>query len=300
MNTQENQRRRLASLLDELAVAEGLNRTAVEGVTLSRVSTASPRGPVVYQPKILIVGQGRKRAYLGGEVYRYDAYNYLVLSVPIPAECETEASPEEPLLLMAIAVEPTMVGEMLLDLDDLPPPPAATPRGIASSPMTEELGGAVIRLLECLRSPLDSRMLGAQTVREIVYRALLGEQGGALRSLASRDEHFARIARVLKHVHAEYARPHSIEDLARQAGMSVAAFHHYFKLVTASSPLQYIKRVRLDQARLLMAHDGHNASTAARAVGYESASQFSREFKRLFGATPLEDAGQTRARLVAG
>jgi AraC-like DNA-binding protein len=166
--------------------------------------------------------------------------------------------------------------------------------------MTEELGGAVIGLLECVKSPLEGRMLGRQTVREIVYRVLLGEQGGALRALANRDDHFARIARVLRQIHADYANPMSVEELARKAGMSVAAFHHYFKLVTASSPLQYLKRIRLDHARRLMAHDGYNAGTAARAVGYESASQFSREFKRLFGVTPVEEAEQTRARLVAG
>jgi AraC-like DNA-binding protein len=193
-----------------------------------------------------------------------------------------------------------MIGEMMLEMDESPAAAFATPRGISSTPMSDELGGAVIRLLECLKSPLDGRMLGRQTVREIVYRVLQGEQGGALRALARRDEHFSRIARVLKYVHAEYARPHSVEELSRKAGMSVAAFHHHFKLVTASSPLQYIKRIRLDQARMLMAHDGYNASTAARAVGYESASQFSREFKRLFGVTPVEDAEQTKARLVAG
>ena len=143
-------------------------------------------------------------------------------------------------------------------------------------------------------------MLGRQTVREIVYRVLRGEQGGSLRALASRDDHFARVARVLKHIHAEYAKPLSAEEMARRAGMSVSAFHHNFKLVTASSPLQYLKRIRLDQARRLMAHDGYNASTAARAVGYESPSQFSREFKRLFGVTPVEEAEHTRARLVAG
>jgi AraC-like DNA-binding protein len=299
MNGQGDNRERLAGLLGEVAVHEGVHRTLVEGVEVARVSHPLPRAPVVYRPKILIVGQGRKRAYLGGEVYRYDAYNYLVLSVPLPAECETEASPEEPLLVLSITVEPAMLGEMLLEMDELTPPAGPTPRGISSTPMGEELGGAVIRLLECLKSPLDSRMLGRQTVREIVYRVLLGEQGGSLRALASRDDHFARIARVLRHVHADYARPLGVEEMARKAGMSVAAFHHYFKLVTASSPLQYLKRIRLDQARLLMAHDGYNASTAARAVGYESASQFSREFKRLFGATPLEEAEHTRARLVA-
>jgi AraC-like DNA-binding protein len=255
---------------------------------------------VVYQPNIVVVGQGRKLGYLGDQVYQYDPFNYLVLSVPLPAECEWEASPEEPLLLVAINVDPSMLGEMLLEMDEPLPPAGPTPRGISTTPMSEELGGAVIRLLECLRSPLDSHMLGQQTVREIVYRVLLGEQGGALRALASRDDHFTRIARVLKLIHAEYAKPLSAEDMARRAGMSVSAFHSNFKLVTASSPLQYLKRIRLDQARRLMAHDGYNAGTAARAVGYESQSQFSREFKRLFGVTPVEEAESTRARLVAG
>jgi AraC-like DNA-binding protein len=131
-------------------------------------------------------------------------------------------------------------------------------------------------------------------------RVLQGEQGGARRALASRDEQFSRIARVLKYVHAEYARPLGVEAMARKAGISVAAFHHYFKLVSASSPLQYLKRILLDHARPLMAHDGYNAGTAAKAVGYESAGQFSREFKRLFGASPIDEAEQTRARLVTG
>jgi len=215
-----------------VAVHEGTQRTLVEGVEVTRISKPVPRAPVVYQPKILIVGQGRKRAYLGGALYRYDAYNYLVLSVPMPAECETEASPEEPLLLMAINVEPTMLGEMMLEMDEPPPPVGSPPRGISTTPMSAELGGAVIRLLECLKSPLDSCILGRQTVREIVYRVLQGEQGGALRALASRDEYFSRIARVLKHVHAEYANPLSVEELARKAGFRIDVRDHALGLVT--------------------------------------------------------------------
>lgn len=164
--------------------------------------------------------------------------------------------------------------------------------------MDPEMAGAVIRLLESLQKTADSRILGRQIVREIVYRVLQSEQGGAIKSLASRDEHFGRIARVLRHIHADYAKPMSIDELAKKAGMSAASFHHYFKVVTSSSPLQYIKRIRLDQAKLLMAHEEHNASSAAQAVGYESASQFSREYKRVYGMTPSEDAEQTRARLV--
>src|SRR5271165_7645246 len=228
MDGQNDTRKRLASLLNEVAVQEGTHRTLVEGVDVTRRSRSSPRTPVVYQPNIVVVGQGRKRGYLGDKVYQYDPFNYLVLSVPLPAECEWTASPEEPLLLVAINVDPTMLGEMLLEMDEPLPPVGPTPLGISTTPMSEELGGAVIRLLECLGSPLDSRILGRQFVREIVYRVLCGEQGGALRALASRDEHFSRIARVLKHVHAEYARPLSVEELARKAGMSVAAFHHNF------------------------------------------------------------------------
>src|SRR3954471_10938639 len=141
---------------------------------------------------------------------------------PRPAECEAEASPEEPILIAAIDVVPAMLGELILEMDELSPPPVGpTPRGLSTTPMGEELVGSVIRLLECLKSPLDSRILGRQMVREIAYRVLLGEQGGSLRALASRDDHFARIARVVKYIHLEHARPLSVEELARRAGMSV-------------------------------------------------------------------------------
>ena len=300
MDGQNENRKRLAYLLDEVAVQEGIQQTPVEGVRVARHSESRPRTPVVYEPMIVVIGQGCKRGYLGDEVYVYDPFNYLVLSVPLPVECEWEASPEKPLLLVTIGVEPTLLGEMLLEMDEHLLPVDRMLRGIATAPLSEELSGAVIRLLECLKCPLDSRILGRQIVREIVYRVLCSEQGGSLRALASRDEHLTRIARVLKDIHTDCAKPFSIDSMAKRAGMSVAAFHQNFKAVTASSPLQYLKRIRLDRARRLMAHDGHNASTAAKAVGYESPSQFSREFKRLFGVTPIEEAEQTRVRLFSG
>ena len=298
MNEHIDACKRLVHLLGEVAVREGFHPTAVDGVRVLRRSEPHPRNPIVYCPNIVIVGQGRKRAYLGDEVYTYDAFNYLVSSVPIPAECETEATLEEPILMVAIDVEPTMIGELILDMDEFSMPAGPTPRGLSTTPMGEELAGAVIRLLECLKAPLDSHILGRHMVREIAYRVLLGEQSGSLRALASRDHHFARIARAMKFIHVKHARPLTVEEMARCAGMSVPAFHHHFKLVTASSPLQYLKRIRLDRARRLMVHDGYNASTAARVVGYESPSQFSREFKRLFGVTPVEEASKARVRLV--
>ena len=301
MDNQASDQERLAGLLGEIATEEGLQPTRIDGVHVFRGSKSVPRAPMVYRPHIIIVGQGRKRAYLGGEVYTYDPANYLVLAVPLPAECDAETDSGKPILMVNIDVDTTMVGEMLLEMGDASSAPAGeTPRGISSTPMTAGLGGAVIRLLECLRCPVDSRLLGRQMVREVVYRVLRGEQGGALSALASRDDHFTRIARVLKCIHSDYAKPLGTEELARRAGMSVSVFHHHFKLVTASSPLQYLKRIRLDRARALMTLDGYNAGSAARAVGYESASQFGREFKRLFGVTPVEEADRARARLVAG
>lgn len=177
------QRTRLAELLDHLAVREGTHPTSVPGVDVSRTSY-SGRCPVMYEPMIYIIGQGRKRGYLGGEVLQYDPDNYLVLSVPVPLECEFYGTPDEPILAVKIAVEPAMLIEMLVDLDEPADTNGAVPRGINLTPLTTELNDAVIRLLECLRSPSDSRVLGRQTVREIVYRVLRGEQGGALRLLS--------------------------------------------------------------------------------------------------------------------
>jgi len=288
-------RTRLAEVLDRVAVREGTHETSIPGVMVSRTSYGSARCPVIYEPMIYIVGQGRKIGYLGDDAIRYDPDNYLVLSVPLPLQCEWMASPEEPLLAVKIAVDPTMLVEMLMDLDEPANGNGAVPRGIYATPLTTELSDAVMRLLECVGSPIDSRVLGRQTVREIIYRVLRGEQGGALRAMASRNDQFMRIARVLQSIHADYAHSLSTEKMAKLAGMSVSTFHHNFKAVTATSPLQYVKSVRLHRARTMMVQDRHNASTAAVAVGYESASQFGREFKRFFGASPAEEAASLRA-----
>jgi AraC-like DNA-binding protein len=285
---------RLAFLLNEVAVAEGVHSTLVDGVRVARHSTVLPRTPVVYEPAIVIVGQGRKRSYVGEQIYDYDSSSYFVLSVPLPAECEWDATREKPVLVLGVKVDPAILGEVVLEMDEPLPPQRELPRGVTMRPLTSQLGSAAIRLLECLQCPIDSRVLGRSIVREIVFRALQEDQDGALRALANRDGNFIRIAKVLKEVHADSAKPFTVESMSKRAGMSVAAFHHNFKLVAGSSPLQYLKRIRLDRAKRLMIHDGYNASTAAKAVGYESASQFSREFKRQFGVTPMEDVDRLR------
>jgi AraC-like DNA-binding protein len=294
MANENESRERLATLLNELAAEEGIHPTLVEGVRVARHSSPLPRTSVVYEPVVVFIGQGRKRSYLGDRVYVYDPSTYLVLPVPLPAECEWDASPEEPLLVLGMKIDPTTLGEVILEMDEPLSPLRELPRAVSTHPLSDQLRSSVIRLLECLKCPLDSHMLGRQMVREILYRVLREEKDGALRALANRNEHFIRIARVLKEVHADSAKSFSVESMSKQAGMSIAAFHHNFKLVTGSSPLQYLKRIRLDRAKRLMIHDGYNASTAAKAVGYESASQFSREFKRQFGVTPIADVERLR------
>lgn len=288
-------RQQLAVLLDALAVHEGVTQSNLAGVFLFRASEPIPRSPMIYEPSIVVVAQGRKRGYLGEEVYTYDANNFLVLSVPLPLECETiDASPEKPALAISIPVNHTTLGELLLEMDDDPKRNKIVPRGIYATALEDTMADAVVRLLGCLPSAMNSRILGPQIIREIIFRVLCGERGGALRVMANRHGQFNQIARILKIFHMEYPKTFDINMLADEANMSVSAFHHTFKMVTATSPLQYLKNIRLHKARLMMVQDGFNASTAAGMVGYESPSQFSREFKRLFGTSPMNEAGKLR------
>lgn len=284
---------RLARLIGSMARAEGFTQTGLAGVRLLRSSTPHPPTPVTYKPSIVIVAQGRKRGYLGGEVYTYDPDNYLVMSVPLPFECETLAGPEAPLLALSVGVDVAVLGELLLEMDH-PDGHSETPRGMCSCALTGEIRGTAIRLLECLGSPMDSRILGGQIVREIVYRVLCGEQGAALRALARKQGSFSQIARALRRMHTEYDRTLDVGTLAKEANMSVSVFHQHFKSVTSTSPIQYLKSIRLHKARMMMSQEGLNANVAAVKVGYVSPSQFSREFKRYFGSSPVEEAAKLR------
>lgn len=286
---------RLVAFLDAMATQEGANPTSLSGVKLYRISQPLPRHAAVYEPWIIIIAQGLKRVHFGGDAYIYDADNYLVTAVPMPAECEIpRASAADPYLSVTISVDPVMIGELLLEMEAEPQTTQSIPRGLYASPVTQPLRDAAGRLLDCLQSPIDAKVLGPQFVREIVYRVLQAKGGHALRALAAGDTPFGRISRVLDHLHRDYAKPIAVESLARQARMSPSIFYQRFKAVTAMSPLQYLKSVRLGKARLLMIQDGYTASAAAFAVGYESAPQFSREYKRQFGVSPGQDTKITR------
>lgn len=289
---------RVAELLADLATGQGFSPSLLGGVKFMRSTEHVPPSPITYEPSIVIIGQGRKAGRLGGKRFIYDANNYLVLTAPLPFECETFGTPDRPLLGVSIAVTPALVAELLVQIESTPTGGGAPAQAIESAPLDEALSDAAVRLLACLRSPDDARILGPQIVREITYRVLTGPLGANLRGLAAPQSHFGQITRVLNRIHTDYASNHDIETLAREAGMSVSTFHAHFKNVTASSPLQYLKTIRLHKARMLMVHDGLGAATAAARVGYESASQFSREFKRHFGGAPAEVAAQLRASLM--
>jgi AraC-type DNA-binding domain-containing proteins len=285
--------------MSELAPRDGFQPSRLPGVSFMRTTRHIVRTPITYEPGIFIVVQGRKTGYVGDRRIVYDPDHYLVLSVPMPFECETDGSPDEPMLAVCIGVTPTAVTELLMLMEQLQPANRAEPRAMDATTLDDTLRNATIRLLESLRSADDARILGPQIVREIIYHVLRGKLGGNLRALAAPDSHFGRISRVLSRIHTDYARHYDVATLARDSGMSVAAFHTRFKAITSSSPLQYLKNMRLNKALMLMINEGLNASGAAVKVGYESASQFSREFKRLFGNSPATAAAERRKSLVS-
>ncbi|WP_353191280.1 AraC family transcriptional regulator [Pandoraea pnomenusa] len=285
----------MAALIRRLAPQEGYTRSLLEGVRLMRADRPLGRTPVLYEPGIVIVCQGHKRGYLADQVYRYDALHYLVLSVPLPFSTETDASPEAPLLAVSVRLDMTAVADLVIEVEQQANTPVSAPVGMVSTPLDATLIDTTVRLLQALTSPLEAKVLGPAIVRELSFRVLMGPQGGAIRAALAHQGNFGRISRVLRRIHSDYDRSLDVRLLADEAGLSIPAFHAHFKAVTATSPIQYIKSVRLHQARLLMIRDNLTAAAAGGRVGYESASQFNREFKRFFGRSPGEEARVMRS-----
>ena len=288
----------LAALLSPLAHGDGFLSTRLPGVRLLYSQRHIPRSPIAYEPSIVVIAQGKKVGHIGGRKFVYDPGRYLALTIPLPFECETIGSAEAPVLGLSIGLSPALVAELSMQLE---PPTAAAEsraRAVDSTPIDAPLLDATIRLAQALHTDSDAKILGPQLVREITYRVLCGPLGPGVRALASPASAFGRISRILTKIHTDYAANYDMEALARESGMSASSFHAKFKAVTASSPLQYLKNIRLNKARLLMVNDGLGAAQAALAVGYESASQFSREFRRLFRETPAAEASRMRAELV--
>ena len=285
---------RLASLLADAVTRDGANPSPLPGVSYLRASRSLPRMPVVYEPGVFILAQGSKRGYLGDYSYDYGPDQYLVLSVPLPFECETRVTPGQPLLGLSVSFDPKEIASMLLEMGERvrEEPPERSVQACRTPP---ELINAAERLVVAMGSEHETALIAPGIVREITYRVLVGERGGALHALAAQHGRYAEIAGVLREMHTAYDRPFDIERLAASLSMSTAMFHRHFKAVTSTTPLQYLKAVRLDKARLLILQEGMPASLAAQRVGYTSPSQFSREFKRHFGNAPSEEAARWRA-----
>jgi len=282
-------RLRMIGLLRGLATDEGYTLTSLPDVRLLRSNRPLIRTPVLYEPGIVIVVQGRKRGFLGQEAFVYDEQHYLVVSVPVPFTMETEASEEEPLLAIYFRLDHAMAAELCIQIDERHGASSASPRGLYSSPMEEPLAASVLRLLEALAHPPEGEVLGPALVREIYYRILSGAQGGSLRAALAQQGKFGMVARAIRVIHSRYQEPLSVDELAGEAAMSAPTFHAHFRAMTGTSPMRYVQSTRLHQARLLMLRQHTTAAAAATAVGYESASQFSREFRRLFGRPPVEE-----------
>lgn len=280
----------LATHILQLAAQAGWHPSRLDGVSLLRQDSDSPPTPVLHEASVVIVAQGCQRGYLGEQVLSVDPGHCLVVATPMQFECDTSLQQDEHLLALVIRIDPSLVDQLLRLMDD--PPQHKTsgkPQGMLLCPMTPALQDAAQRLLHSLQQEQESRVLGPGIVREILYRILLADAGQTLRALFARHGRLRQIQRSIEHIHRHYALPLSVALLAELAGMSSSAFHESFKAVTGYAPIQYLKNTRLHQARHLLLQDGHNISQAAYAVGYASPSQFSREFKRLFGLPPREE-----------
>jgi AraC-like DNA-binding protein len=284
---------RLAAVVERHTVADGEHDTAVPGLMLYRASAPSDHNAVVYVPALCIAVQGAKEVVVGGEAYRYDPAQSLLVSVDLPASARVvEASPERPCLAIVISLDLAVVGELLADGTGAAPGPPT--RGLVLTRVEPPLLDAVRRFVALLDNPGDIAALAPLIHREITYRVLSGPQGSRLRQIAAAGAPAHRIARAIRWLKEHFAEPLVVEALARRVGLRPSAFHLHFKGVTGSSPLQYQKRLRLQEARRLMLGDGLDAAEAGFRVGYESPSQFSREYRRLFGAPPRRDVAARR------
>ncbi len=274
--------------------------TAVPGLSLFR--RIEPTEPItgMYEPSICLIAQGAKRVLLGDDTYVYDAHHYLITSVHLPTVVQViEASREKPYLGLRLMLDQREISQLMADSNLPLPRTQQSSRGMATGEVTLPLVTAVQRLIDLLEAEQDIPILAPVIQREIFYRLLVGDQGARLRQIASAGSQSHQIARAIDWLKGNFSQPLRIDDLAAQVRMSISTFHHHFRSMTALSPLQYQKQLRLQEARRLMLAERMDAATAAFQVGYESPSQFSREYNRLFGAPPLRDIANLR-QLAAG
>ncbi|MBE0656897.1 MAG: AraC family transcriptional regulator [Bryobacteraceae bacterium] len=270
--------------------------TEVPGLTVHRRTAPTPPCSMTYEPSLVWTAQGSKRVELGGQTFCHGSSHYLLASVALPVVARVvEASEQTPCLAMSMKLQMPVVRE-LLSREEIPiSPQVVKGPAIAIGVMTVELLDAFCRLMRLLDRPQDIAFLHGLIEREIIYRILEGPEGSRLRAIATSGDQCQRTARAIAWIKDNYAKPLRVEELAEIAGMGVSTLHHHFRALTAMSPLQYQKQLRLQEARVRMSIHGLDVGSAALEVGYESASQFAREYKRLFGLTPMRDTRTLRS-----
>ncbi len=265
--------------------------TIIPGVAIHVGRTRTVPTHTLYQPMLCFVLQGAKQVMIGDQILRYDPASYFIASLDLPATgCIIEASPERPYVAMSMAIDRELLAEIIADM---PLRCESAAPAFATSAVSRQLLDPFARMLGLLDAPEDVPILAPLIRREIFYRVLQGAQGGSLCQIARADSRLSQVRRAIGWIREHYQEPLRIEALAAMAGMSAASFHRYFKVATAMSPLQYQKLLRLQQARRLLVANP-DAQRAAFSVGYESPSQFSREYARLFGCPPARDAERLR------
>jgi AraC-like DNA-binding protein len=271
--------------------------TAIDGVRICRADHAALPESSMSGTVLAVIAQGGKRLALGNRVYDYGVGQYLIASVDLPVTGHaTGTAPGRPELGFGMTLEPAVIAELLLQAGpgDLPRSSGPPRPGIAVSDAPQELLDAIVRLLSLLDRPRDRKTLAPLVKREILWRLITGEQGDVVRKLGLADSSLAHIRRAVQWIRENYASPFRVEEVAQLSGMSVSAFHRNFQAVTAMSPIQFQKHIRLQAARLLLANRPNDVTGVGSRVGYDSPSQFSREYRRLFGAPPSRDAARMR------
>lgn len=273
--------------------------TGIPALTLRRFEAPTEKASYLQEPSICVIAQGSKRVLLNEEEYEYDARHFLLTSVNVPVIAQVlEASTDKPYLSLMLKLDQRSITQLMVDSNLPAPRSKEASRGMAMGEVTPPLVDSLIRLIDLIDEPADIPILAPMVQREIIYRLLTGDQGRRLRQIASAGSHSQQIARAIDWLKDNYHQPFRIDDLAADTGMSTSTFHHHFRALTAMSPLQFQKRLRLTEARRLMLTDNLDASTAAFQVGYESPSQFNREYGRMFGAPPLRDIKNLRQMAV--
>lgn len=265
------------------------------GLHLARATAPLGRIPSVLEPSLCVIAQGRKEVLLGDSRYQYDPYHYLLTTVGLPRISQIlEASPAQPYLSLRLELSPTLVGAVMMESGHAASPGQADVRAMDVSPLEGDLLDAIVRLVRLLDCPTEAQALMPLILREIIYRLLVGDQGDRLRHMAIVGGYTPHIAKAVERLREAFDQPLRVEQIARDLGMSVSSFHHHFKAVTAMSPLQFQKRLRLQEARRLMLGEALDAASAGYRVGYDDAAYFSREYKSLFGLPPMRDVARLR------